>query len=102
MTKQEAIYWFGSQNKLAKFLGVYQSNVSGWKKIPVHHQKKIEEHTQGELEAENDDKMLRYQVTIQKRYLDMMKELADQQSSSVVQVLRNAVEHYFNTVTQRG
>lgn len=102
MTKEEAIYWFGSQNKLAKFLGVYQSNVSGWKKIPIHHQHKIEAHTNGELEADNHDKMVRYQVTVEKKYLDMMKEMAEIQSSSVVQVFRNAIDNYFKSFTRKG
>jgi DNA-binding transcriptional regulator YdaS (Cro superfamily) len=102
MTKEEAIYYFGSQNKLAKFLGVYQSNVSGWKKIPIHHQLKIDEHTEGELEADDHDKMLRYQVTIEKKYLDIMKECAEKQSSSVVQVLRNALDTYYKVLTQKS
>ncbi|HHF7368333.1 TPA: Cro/CI family transcriptional regulator [Legionella bozemanae] len=47
MEKSEAIAWFGSQRKLAEFLGVAQSNVSAWKKVPKHHQRTIEAHTKG-------------------------------------------------------
>lgn len=100
MTKEEAIYWFGSQNKLASFLGVYQSNISGWKNIPRHHQITIEKHTNGELEAENTDKMKRYQVTIEEKYLNMIKTLAEMHGVSGVQIVRNSLSYYYKSMTQ--
>ena len=94
MKKSEAIAWFGSQNKLAKFLGVYQSNVSTWKEIPAHHQKTIEEHTKGELKAEDQDKKERYMCYIEVKYLNMLHELSKSLEIPVVAVLRRAIALY--------
>lgn len=95
MTKEEALLWFGSQHKLAKFLGVAQSNVSGWKQIPPHHQRTIELHTQGELMAEDENKRCRYQCVIQKKYLNELDELSNALKLPVVEVLRRAIHAYY-------
>lgn len=95
MTKEEAILWFGSQHKLAKFLGVAQSNVSGWKEIPPHHQNTIEQHTNSHLIAEDDNKRCRYQCVIQKKYLNELTELSEALKLPVVEVLRRAIHSYY-------
>lgn len=96
MTKEEAILWFGSQHKLAKFCGVAQSNVSGWNKIPMHHQVAIEKHTTGDLVSDDDDsKRCRYQCVIQKKYINELHTLATKLELPVVEVLRRAIHAYY-------
>ena len=94
MQKEEAIAWFGSQQKLAKFLGVPQSNVSTWKNIPRHHQDTIQRHTNGELVAIDENKKQRYMCTIEKMYLDIIKEHARMLGIPMVEVLRRAIKQY--------
>jgi hypothetical protein len=94
MQKEEAIAWFGSQQKLANFLGVAQSNVSSWKNIPRHHQDTIEKHTQGRLCAVDNTKKQRYMCTIEKRYLDILKDHAHMLGVPVVEILRRAIKMY--------
>ena len=97
MQKNEAVMWFGSQNKLAKFLGVYQSNVSGWKKIPLHHQHRIEEHTNGELLADkNRDHQAkgRFTCNIEEIYLDMVDRHSKSLGVPKVEILRRAIKFY--------
>ena len=101
MTKEEAISWFGSQNKLAAFLGVYQSNVSGWKNIPQHHQAKIQEHTKNELIAEDSGKIVRYGCFIEIEYIDMLREIAGDLDCPVVEVLRKAIKEYTKKISQK-
>lgn len=95
MQKSEAIAWFGSQSKLAEFLGVAQSNVCSWKRIPLHHQPRIEEHTQGELTSDPlPSKKVGYRVVIEKRYLDIIKSEAEKTGLPCIEVLRRAITLY--------
>jgi hypothetical protein len=52
MTKDEAIAYFGTQVKLAAALGIYQSVVSEWNKVPLAHQFYLEKITNGALKAD--------------------------------------------------
>jgi DNA-binding transcriptional regulator YdaS (Cro superfamily) len=98
MQKNEAVMWFGSQNKLAKFLGVYQSNVSGWKRIPLHHQQRIEEHTKGELLADKDrsdyEVKGRFMCNMEAAYLKMIDKQSEKQGVPKVEILRRAIKFY--------
>jgi DNA-binding transcriptional regulator YdaS (Cro superfamily) len=96
MQKSEAVAWFGSQHKLAAFLGVAQSNVSAWKTVPKKHQRKIEAHTKGELIAEEEDTIpkVRYMCFIEKSYVDMLNYHAQSLGIPVVDVLRRAIAMY--------
>ena len=96
MQKDEAVMWFGSQRKLAKFLGVAQSNVCSWKLIPRHHQITIQKHTSGELIAEEDidTKKARYMCSIEQAYINMMKDHAEKIGVPVVEILRRALKMF--------
>lgn len=95
MHKSEAVAWFGSQHKLAKFLGVAQSNVSAWKTIPRRHQKKIEAHTKGELQAEPDTETKeRYMCTIEREYIQLLKIHAEAVGVPIVEILRRSIRLY--------
>lgn len=94
MHKSEAIAWFGSQHKLAKFLGVSQSNVCAWKNIPKHHQVVIQTHTEGQLIAEDNTKKARYMCSIEKMYLDILSEHALNLGVPVVEIVRRAIKMY--------
>jgi DNA-binding transcriptional regulator YdaS (Cro superfamily) len=94
MQKEEAIAWFGSQRKLANFLGVAQSNVSAWKNIPKHHQKTIQEHTEGQLSAIDNTKKQRYMCTIEQIYIAILKDHAHMLGIPMVEVLRRAIKQY--------
>jgi hypothetical protein len=95
MQKNEVIAWFGSQQKLATFLGVAQSNVSAWKKIPVRHQRAIEDHTDGELIAERGcEQKFRYTCAIEEKYINIIKTEAKRLNISGVEVLRRALKFY--------
>ena len=94
MHKSEAIAWFGSQHKLAKFLGVSQSNVCSWKAIPKHHQAVIQAHTDGQLIAEDNTKKARYMCSIEKMYIDILQEHALILGVPVVEIVRRAVTLY--------
>jgi DNA-binding transcriptional regulator YdaS (Cro superfamily) len=98
MKKEEAILWYGSQTKLAEFLGVYQSNVCGWKKIPQHHQRNIEKDTNGELVADMEmTHRRRFQCFMELGDFLIMSKHAKRQSISVGQFLRRAVREYITT-----
>ena len=94
MQKSEAIAWFGSQHKLAKFLGVSQSNVSAWKTVPKHHQTKIQAHTEGRLIAEDENKKARYMCVIEQMYIDLLDEHAKNLNVPVVEIVRRAIKLY--------
>lgn len=94
MQKNEAVEWFGSQRKLAEFLGIPQSNVSSWKNVPKHHQKTIEAHTKGELLAEDANMKTRYMCTIERMYVEMLKRHSNYLGVPVVEVLRRAIKLY--------
>lgn len=56
MTKDEAITFYGSQDALAKAIGVKQPTVSGWGEYPpIPRQIDIEVATGGRLKAELTD-----------------------------------------------
>lgn len=102
MQKSEAIAWFGSQNKLAQFLGVAQSNVSGWKNIPKHHQKLIEAHTNGALTTEDRaTHKQRYMCVLELMYIDMLKKHAESVGVPVVEILRRAIRMYDKKNSQK-
>lgn len=94
MEKNEALLWFGSQHKLAKFLGLHQSNISRWKKIPHHHQKEIEQHTNGELKATPRTRRIRYMCTIEKPSLELLELIAKTLDVPVVEALRQCIQFY--------
>jgi hypothetical protein len=94
MQKEEAIAWFGSQRKLAKFLGVAQSNVSSWKNIPRHHQDTIQKHTEGQLCALDNTKKQRYMCTIEQVYIDILKDHSQMLAIPMVEILRRAIKLY--------
>lgn len=97
MLKNEAVAWFGSQQKLATFLGVAQSNVSSWKKIPVRHQKTIEDHSNGVLISERGhEHKLRYMCVIEKKYVEIIKKESERLAIPGVEVVRRALNLYQN------
>lgn len=97
MQKNEAIAWFGSQQKLATFLGVAQSNVSAWKQIPIRHQKTIQDHTNGILIAERGhEHKVRYMCVIEKRYVEIIKDESERLAIPGVEVVRRALRQYQN------
>lgn len=60
MTKDEAIILYGSQDALAKAIGVTQATVSGWGEYPpLPRQIDIEVATGGKLRAELTDEQRR-------------------------------------------
>lgn len=97
MKKEEAIKYFKTSYKLAAFLGAAPSNVSAWKKIPNHHQQKIEQYTKGALVADVHYKKIRYMVTIESLYVDLIKSLAEHEKSSCVDIIRKALKVYSAT-----
>lgn len=52
MEKEQAIEFFKTRTHLAEALGVDNSTVTRWKKIPMWHQRAIETLTGGKLKAE--------------------------------------------------
>lgn len=101
MKKEDAIAGFGSQQKLAKFLGVAQSNVSAWKTIPRRHIDKIQKYLSGEpIQSEElqETKMQRYMCFIEQRYIDILKEHAQKTGLPVVEILRRAIKYYDKNV----
>lgn len=95
MQKNEAIAWFGSQQKLATFLGVAQSNVSAWKQIPVRHQRTIQDHTEGVLLADRGhEHKVRYMCVIEKRYVEIIKDESERLAIPGVEVVRRALKQY--------
>ncbi len=55
MTKEEAIAYFGNQEKLGKALNRKQPTVSLWKTVPLAHQMYLEKLTKGALKADPHD-----------------------------------------------
>lgn len=52
MTKQEALAFYeGNQSALARALGIDQSTVNQWKRVPLHRQLQLEALTGGKLKA---------------------------------------------------
>ncbi len=94
MEKSEAIQFFGGQCKLADFLGVPQSNVSVWKNIPKHYQEHIEAFSDGALKADKMHKKVRYQVLIEEEYLEILRNLAEEQKTTIINVIRKAIKVY--------
>ncbi len=52
MTKEEAVEYFETQTRLAEALDVKQHTVSGWSKVPLHHQFYLQKLTRGKLKAD--------------------------------------------------
>lgn len=94
MKKLDAINYFGGQCKLATFLGVPQNNVGSWKRIPNHYQQEIERHTEGALKADACDKKIRYMVTIEKNYIDLLRAMAEAEGATSVDIIRKALKVY--------
>jgi DNA-binding transcriptional regulator YdaS (Cro superfamily) len=51
MDKQTVVKHFGSQEKVARALGISQAAVSGWRAVPLLRQLQLERITSGELKA---------------------------------------------------
>lgn len=94
MEKWDAIKWFGSQTKLAHFLDISQSNVSQWNKIPKRHQRLIEQHTNGQLQADITSKRVKYSIVIEQNYIDALREISKIDDQPIVECIRDAINNY--------
>lgn len=65
MTKQQAIEHFRTQMALAAALGIDQSTVSAWDRIPTLRQLQLEALTRGELRADADCDQFRVQRVVE-------------------------------------
>lgn len=55
MTKEEALaHYGGNQSELARALGIDQSTVNKWKRVPVTRQLQLEALTSGRLRADEE------------------------------------------------